>query len=178
MERFSGAHTPDEMFEFALAGDDEWGVTAGVESDDFDLPDWDNLEFRPDSNFSAFFGQGIDGEHGLGAIAQKCPACGFSLDKLGRTNRLGGPSCYEFFRVALKPVLERLHRHSSHFGKVPWKNGGELKLESEIARHRVALEKAVVSENFEEAARLRDLITRLESGDEEPTEGADEQEER
>ena len=98
--------------------------------------------------------------------AKACPACGFTLGQLGKTSRLGCPACYETFRATLLPLLTRLHRNSSHMGKAPRRNSAGLTPEGEIARRRIALEKAIAAENFEEAARLRDLIGRLGSAPE------------
>ena len=122
----------------------------------------DDLDFQADSGLASFFGQAFDGEEPIEGQLKHCPSCGFSLDQLSRTNRLGCSGCYDFFRPALLPMLARLHRHSSHLGKVPQTVKGRLSPKGEIARHRVALEKAIVAENFEDAARLRDLIIRLE----------------
>lgn len=91
-----------------------------------------------------------------------CPACGFELTELGAVHRLGCPHCYEHFRDRLRPMLVRIHHHSSHLGRVPRHSGAQRSLSGEIARHRLALEKAIVAEQYEEAARLRDRIARLE----------------
>lgn len=115
-----------------------------------------------DPNFTSFLSQMFETPAGGGSGADSCPACGFTLNLLGKTNRLGCPACYDAFRRPLQPLLARLHRHSSHLGKRPWRTGGSLTPEGELARHRVALEKAIVAEQFEEAARLRDLINRYE----------------
>lgn len=107
-----------------------------------------------------------------------CPACGFELTDLGSTNRLGCATCYDHFRNRLRPMLVRIHHHSSHLGRVPRHSGAQRSLAGEIARHRVALEKAIVAEKYEEAARLRDRITRLEAremGGEVDTEDAGEE---
>jgi protein arginine kinase activator len=94
-----------------------------------------------------------------------CPDCGYSFAAFRGTNRLGCPRCYVAFRQPLLSILSHLHRHVSHLGKVP-DNGREGSSPSaELSRTRIALEKAIAAEDFEKAARLRDDILQLESGD-------------
>ncbi len=126
-------------------------------------PGEDNRDFPSDVSLPSFFDLILEGEQSSDGSRKHCPSCGFSLDQLGRTNRLGCPGCYDFFRAFLVPILARLHRHSSHMGKGPRRALGEIGSKGEIARRRVALEKAILAESFEEAARLRDLIIRLET---------------
>lgn len=125
------------------------------------------------SGFGSFLGRFIDAEESRAGATTVCSSCGFVLEELSRTNRLGCPACYANFREDLAPLLARLNRHSSHVGKVPRRAGG-LGPGGEIARWRVELEKAIAGENYEEAARLRDLIAR--AGVAEPDEPTDERE--
>lgn len=92
-----------------------------------------------------------------------CPACGWTAERVRRTNRLGCPNCYAAFRPLLLPILGRFHRHASHLGKRPVHDGVEPNRLAEITRTRVALEKAVAREDFEAAAALRDHIRELEA---------------
>jgi len=93
---------------------------------------------------------------------ETCPDCGWTASRFRRTNRLGCARCYVVFRRRLAPILGRYHRHVSHLGKVPPRRHEEPSLLAEITRSRVALEKAVASEDFEAAAALRDSIRQLE----------------
>jgi len=62
----------------------------------------------------------------------------------------------------LLPFLGRFHRQVTHLGRFPDFAAGTPSRLGEITRTRIALEKAVAAEDFEEAARLRDLILGLE----------------
>jgi protein arginine kinase activator len=86
-----------------------------------------------------------------------CPACHMRRSDFRKTSRLGCPSCYETFADELAPMLEDMHRGLAHVGKVP---AGATPA-SRGAALRQALEGAVAAQNFEEAARLRDLIREL-----------------
>jgi protein arginine kinase activator len=68
--------------------------------------------------------------------------------------RLGCQHDYEALRDALEPLLERIHRAVEHAGKAP--------RAVRVAEWKKQMQKAVAAEDYEEAARLRDLIRRSE----------------
>lgn len=90
-------------------------------------------------------------------LSVACPNCGLKYAQFRAQGRLGCPTDYEVFRSALEPLLERIHRHLRHQGKVP-AHFRARKAEQEVAEWRRQLQEAVRAERFEEAARLRDLI--------------------
>jgi protein arginine kinase activator len=90
-----------------------------------------------------------------------CPACGFTLDDLRRVRRFGCAECYTAFREEIAPMLRGMHKGASHVGKVP---EGLMALQFKHQRLqdlRSRLEQAVASENYEEAAGIRDEIHTL-----------------
>ncbi len=97
---------------------------------------------------------------------EPCPECGFQLVEFRRQHRLGCPQCYRHFRREILPVLSSYHRHASHLGKIPARAGTTVSRQGEMTRLRVALEKAIRQENYEEAARLRDTMRNLTAGSE------------
>lgn len=99
-----------------------------------------------------------------------CPTCGFSLEDLKRVRRFGCGDCYTAFRGEVNQMLRGMHKGVTHFGKVPdgLMEMQQRKLRLEELRGR--LEKAVASENYEEAAGLRDEILSIE-GEASTTEG-------
>jgi protein arginine kinase activator len=108
------------------------------------------------------------GEHGLepldsgGGNNETCPACGYSLVQFRMTGRLGCPDCYHSFSATILPLLSRFHGRIVHLGKAPRSGVAGHDSLAEMTRTRVALEKAVAAEDFEEAARLRDLLKELQ----------------
>lgn len=50
---------------------------------------------------------------------KSCPACGFSEHDFGKTLRLGCARCYEVFGAELSTFLPKMHRATTHVGKVP-----------------------------------------------------------
>ncbi|KAB2642445.1 MAG: excinuclease ABC subunit B [Verrucomicrobia bacterium] len=90
-----------------------------------------------------------------------CPACGFTLEDLRRVRRFGCAECYTMFREEISPMLRGMHKGASHVGKVP---EGLMALQFKHQRLqdlRSRLEHAVASENYEEAAGIRDEIHTL-----------------
>jgi protein arginine kinase activator len=95
---------------------------------------------------------------GTGGGNKACPACGFTLEDLRRVRRFGCAECYAAFREEISPMLRGMHKGASHVGKVP---EGLMALQFKHQRLqdlRARLEQAVASENYEEAAGIRDEI--------------------
>lgn len=111
-----------------------------------------------DASLQAFLG-GVASTVEEEPATTPCPACGITLAQLRETGLLGCSRCYPHFRTYLLPLLHRYHRTAAHLGKAPRARGPRAALRLELARLRSALEAAVAAEDFEEAARLRDLIT-------------------
>lgn len=86
-----------------------------------------------------------------------CPACGLKYAQFRSDGRLGCPEDYDIFRLVLEPLLEKVHRGIEHVGKVPTAIHRQRKA-LELADLQEQLRSAIASENYEEAARLRDRI--------------------
>ena len=94
----------------------------------------------------------------------RCEACGSSLDDLRETGRVGCPQCYESFAPRLAPLLERIHGRTEHMGKIPARAGAHIVRSHRLRELRRDLGERIATEEFEEAARIRDEIKALERG--------------
>ncbi|MFH1189996.1 MAG: UvrB/UvrC motif-containing protein [Candidatus Omnitrophota bacterium] len=94
----------------------------------------------------------------------KCPTCGFTYHDFKKVGRLGCGDCYEAFKKQLDPLLKRIHGANRHIGKVPLMIGKSVKETRSVQDMKIRLEKAIAAEEFEEAARLRDMIRSAENG--------------
>ena len=97
------------------------------------------------------------------AITTKCPNCALAYQNFRKIGRLGCSVCYEAFKKELSPLLKRIHGSDRHVGKVPLKGGKTIKDTRTLQDMKMQLEKAIQTEEFEEAAKLRDKIRDLES---------------
>jgi protein arginine kinase activator len=95
-----------------------------------------------------------------------CPECGMPFVEFRNHGRLGCPHDYDAFREELLPLLESVHGDVKHAGKAPRK-GARAKAAGgggELAGLRRKLQQLVADEKYEDAARVRDQIRRLEEG--------------
>jgi len=89
--------------------------------------------------------------------AAACPACGYPLEALQKTGRMGCGVCYETFSAPLQAALMESQKDLVHRGKRPArKRATRAELEKEMQDH-------VARENYEEAARLRDRIAKMKA---------------
>jgi protein arginine kinase activator len=92
----------------------------------------------------------------------KCPSCGFTYKDFKKSGRLGCGDCYEAFKKHLVPLLKRIHGSDHHTGKIPLMVGKTIKDTRNLQDLKARMEKAIQTEDFEEAARLRDKIKSME----------------
>jgi protein arginine kinase activator len=107
-------------------------------------------------------GDGESGEDGGELGARVCEVCGLKFVDFRNTGRLGCPHDYAAFHSELAPLLEGIHGGTRHVGKVPRRLPQTQQAQQELTKLRKQLHKAVVDEAYEDAARLRDRIRRLE----------------
>ena len=101
--------------------------------------------------------------------AKACPTCGMTYDDFRKVGRLGCAECYATFKRSLGGLLKRIHGSPMHVGKSPTRLIKPSKLgKSELLDLKKKLERAIEDEAFEEAARLRDQIRRVEQQQEPP----------
>lgn len=94
-----------------------------------------------------------------------CPCCGASFQDILRSGKVGCAECYSTFASQLAPFIRKIHGSVSHRGKTA--GGGDLPQVSPKAQLSVMhqqLREAIRSENYEQAAVLRDEIHKIEEG--------------
>jgi protein arginine kinase activator len=91
-----------------------------------------------------------------------CPECHMRLSDFRKTSRLGCPACYEAFAAELAGLLLGLHKSQYHAGKAP--SGTRLSHDIQVQAEGISrrLKAAIATEQFEEAARLRDELKQLQ----------------
>ena len=98
-------------------------------------------------------------------------SCGTRLDEIIHSGFVGCEKCYETFREELLRSIKKMHGSTKHRGRLPdgaVQTQAKTKEETLAAREnelRQKLNDAIKSENFEEAARLRDAIKELKTNE-------------
>lgn len=114
------------------------------------------------SFFSEPFGSLLQGAAGTAQAiggGRRCPTCGMTESELRRSGRAGCGGCYQSFSDILMPYIKKLHGAAAHVGQTPASDAPEA---DPVEGLKAKLGEAVKTENYEEAARLRDEIRRLE----------------
>jgi protein arginine kinase activator len=87
-----------------------------------------------------------------------CEQCGFTQADFKKQGRFGCAACYETFKDMLEPMLEGMHKGTSHSGKVPQTALARKSLHDRLSKLELDLSAAIKSERYEDAARARDEI--------------------
>jgi len=98
-----------------------------------------------------------------------CPVCKTSLKEFKASGKLGCPNCYEAFREEISNIIKRIapfERHVQDAVKtIPIKEKKPTK-EEKIKALRDEMKQAVAEERYEDAAKIKKQITKLESANE------------
>jgi protein arginine kinase activator len=92
---------------------------------------------------------------------ERCPRCGLTSAEFQRLSRFGCAHCYEVFGPALDNWFQKIHGATRHRGRLPGRSEEKSPSNPEtldVADLQHKLARAVHDEDFEEAARLRDLL--------------------
>lgn len=92
-----------------------------------------------------------------------CPQCGMHFPDFKKVSRLGCQNCYVAFAEELELLLNGMQKGARHVGKKPAHYAGAVNVPSSLASLRKALDEAVASEKYEEAAHIRDQIHEAET---------------
>ena len=120
------------------------------------------------NGFASMLASMLGNEIATGNIKEiRCECCNTRFSDIAETGKMGCSQCYKTFSDKLIPYLKRVHGTTEHIGKRPV--AGEtlpvpVTTESRIEQLRSDMLKAVQSEEFEKAAKIRDEIKALEAG--------------
>lgn len=100
-----------------------------------------------------------------------CPDCGTTFGEFRENGRLGCAHDYTEFLAELLPLLENIHEDTSHIGKRPVRTIIGPEEQAMLVQLRRQQQRAILEEDYETAATLRDQIADLErqlQGDDTP----------
>ena len=150
-----------------------------------------NIEFKMPINFSSFLGDFFDDFEANSFLPEfnpiktlHCDSCGMTFEEFMNTGKFGCSNCYDTFESKIDPILKSIHGANRHVGRL-----GEIastsklenkttnkneniqtakeeanknnKEQNEIDKLKVELQKAIKEERYEDAAKLRDTIKKL-----------------
>lgn len=142
---------------------------------------FDEIGFNMPISFSNFLGDFFDDYSDTDFLpgfskpqTQKCEKCGLTFDEFIQEGRFGCDNCYNTFRNKLNHMLKNLHGSSSHIGrKTKFIEDNNIKIEnkeskiktneeSKVEKLNRDLKLAIKEERYEDAAKIRDEIKKIE----------------
>lgn len=106
-----------------------------------------------------------------GPVGPACTQCGMTEQEFQRSGRLGCGACYAVFSERVTGLLRRIHGSTAHKGKQPaacalpaGDHAPAASGHEQLAALQRDLDRAVASEDYENAARLRDRLRSLTAG--------------
>lgn len=113
--------------------------------------------------FNSFFSNNIKSKSDV-IYAKKCTLCALSFSDILKMGKVGCPECYNTFKEELGDTIRSIHGAAKHVGLTPSGASLDETSKNEISEEEVLrkqLNEAIKSENYEEAAILRDKIKGL-----------------
>lgn len=97
-----------------------------------------------------------------------CPVCKTSLKEFKSTGKLGCPNCYDAFREEISKIIKRIAPYEKHCQDTIKTKAKTVKLTKaeQIANLRAEMKQCVAEERYEDAAKIKKQITKLESANE------------
>ena len=143
----------------------------------------DNLSFNMPIDFSSFFGGLLDDEFETPEFKPlfsslkelKCDNCNMTYDEFTKDGKFGCEECYNVFSNKIDSLLKRLHGSSKYMGRKALNSSVSInndikkeekeetkKEETKLQKLQNDLKKAIADERYEDAAKLRDEIKKIE----------------
>ena len=108
----------------------------------------------------------------IGTEASRCNNCGTTFDNFINSGEFGCSSCYGIFENRISPILKNLQGATRHVGRgyreIETKTENTEKVaktekkESKLEKLQKDLQKAIKDERYEDAAKIRDEIKKIE----------------
>lgn len=113
-------------------------------------------------------GRSVEEPPAKGKRGGRCPACNTDLSQVLESAEVGCATCFTAFGKEIESILEALHCGMAHRGKTFKSDDERLQMTKDIQARRLLLRRMLKEENYEEAARLRDEIARMEASAQTP----------
>ena len=141
-----------------------------------------NIHFNMPINFTSFLSDFFDDMSDFSFVPTlggnqtelKCQKCGLRWDDFLHTGTFGCSNCYTDFEAGIDPILRSIQGATSHIGRLGTvKTGNSVKENlddkiqekeniSKLDKLKENLKQAIKEERYEDAAKLRDEIKKIE----------------
>ncbi len=140
----------------------------------------DDMNFNMPINFSSFLGDLLEEYNDsfmpsfIKQNTLKCNKCGLTYDEFVENGKFGCENCYETFNEKINHLVKNLHGSSMHIGRKPkYIKENKINIDPEKENKEVSvleklsgdLKQAIKEERYEDAAKIRDEIKKLEKKD-------------
>ena len=145
-----------------------------------------NIHLNMPINFSSFLSDFFDDVNAITPMpmiekAIQCQKCGLTFDDFMNTGKFGCSNCYEEFENKIDPILKNIHGSNRHIGRLGNVIEGNDLSESSKNKNETSentkkdekakyiddlkrdLKLAIKEERYEDAAKIRDEIKKLET---------------
>lgn len=105
-----------------------------------------------------------------------CPKCGMNYEEFTRVGKFGCDECYNIFGPLINEYMKKLHGNTEHVGKkykadelssvTAHKSEKKYNYQDDIKSMKAKLQEAVLLEDYEQAAQLRDKIKEVKERNE------------
>lgn len=91
------------------------------------------------------------------SVAKKktCEGCKSTYEDILKSGKMGCTKCYETFKEELTPSLMKMQKSIEHIGNRPKQ---QVEIVDEVKNLEDELKQAILNEEYEKAAELRDII--------------------
>lgn len=118
-----------------------------------------------------FFGSWLGGTGGIpsfgaentAAPVLRCDTCGTGYDDFRRTGLFGCPDCYRYFKDNLDNIFLRVQGGARHTGRPAIGYSLEISVLERIKQLQKEQQAAILTEDYELAAKIRDELRKLEA---------------
>ena len=143
-----------------------------------------NMSFNMPIDFASFLGDFFDDLNQTSFIPQltspvglRCSKCGLDFEDFLHTGKFGCSNCYDEFESMIDPILKSMYGSNRHVGrlgnviegnnisnddKVSQSENKQTEEESKMDKLKADLKQAIKDERYEDAAKIRDEIKKLE----------------
>ncbi len=90
-----------------------------------------------------------------------CKNCGMTYGEFKASGNMGCSECYNYFDSTITPVIKRVQGNTWHTGKVPGKGTKDIPEKPSLKKLQEELKEAILCEEYEKAAELRDKIREI-----------------